>query len=140
MFWYVILGFIIISIVYSRSKMTVDKLNIEFENNACTIVVKGICTDRSIKYGVEGKYYSTIWKYNYNNEVCYGEFICNSEKYFSEIGEKSELKINPLNTNKIIKIVSEEDNKREKQIRMKSKIVSVICFFVCVLLLILTIL
>ena len=41
--------------VYSRSKMAVDKLNFEFENNDCTIIVDGICTDRSVRYNIDGK-------------------------------------------------------------------------------------
>ena len=133
MYWYVILSFIILSVVYSRSKMAVDKLNFEFENNDCTIIVDGICTGRSVRYNIDGKIYSTIWEYIYNDEVYYGELLSSSEKYFSSIGEKSGLKINPYNTNEIIKIVSEEDGKREKQIRKKSKIVNVICLLAILL-------
>lgn len=85
----------------------------------CTEKVNGVCISRNVKaqmfnylFGESVISYSNTWKYTFDNKVYKTKIECSEGYLCAEIGEPSELFINPDNPTEIFKIENSYDSKR----------------------------
>lgn len=106
-FYFLLLFFVVIMplgvsayVVYKRRKQYREK------DKRCSLKKDAICVNRYTQTedidGMEVVKYFTIWEFSHNNTIYQTEIRCNSSNY-SEIGEKSVIRVNPYNLNESIK-------------------------------------